>query len=256
MNRQACISLLTAAVCGLFVVSPSFSDADETKPVEFILLPDQQDLIKSKGRLTAPVFDFRIGLNKITGPNSDTPFFVLERQDAIQPRISARLASLRRYDSDISIYFDFIKGEFTHIRLGESDSPRITYVTGDPWLWMQLSEMLRQGKLPLNSPGQLRMLEYDFAANDCEKLSDAISSMVTTIQDAARQIGWRAPPRDTISLDGASYDLRVRLKGATARLWVGANDNPIFSAVSDTVALVRECVRNGHHRLNETLYDF
>lgn len=255
MNRRACISLLTAAVCGLFVVSPSFSDADETKPVEFILLPDQQDVIKSKGGLT-PVFDFRIGLGKITRPNSDTTYFVLDRQNAIKHRIADRLASLRRYDSDISIYFDFIKGDFTHIRLGDSDSPRITYVTGDPWLWMQLSEMLHQGKLPLNSPGQLRMLKYDFAANACEKLSDAISSMVTAIQDATQQIGWRSPPKNKIWVDGASYDLRVRLKGATARLWVGVNDDPIFSAVSDTVALVRKCVKSGHHRLNETLYDF
>ena len=108
MNRQARISLLTASVFGLFVVSPSFSDADETKPVEFILLPDQQDVIKSKEGLSAPVFDFRIGLSKITGPNSDTTYFVLDRQNAIKHRIADRLASLRRYDSDISIYFDFI----------------------------------------------------------------------------------------------------------------------------------------------------
>jgi hypothetical protein len=179
------------------------------------------------------------GLSKIELPNSDTTYYVVDQRAAFTTRISDAIAAVGRNDSDISIHSAFPGPEFVHLSFsGETSS--VLYSVFQNRLFTQLSEFFDAGGFA-NGGGRVEYLEYQVPVDGCPGLRTRMDNLKSGLELAVRSIGSRSETR-TMVIDGASYNLHVRLGGGLrGSFGVGPNNGPIFETVRSIVLTVREC---------------
>lgn len=229
----AAMSIIAAAVISL----PSHAEH------ELLLLPDQRttvDDLEVVGTVTSPVSGFRM----MNVPGAGKTYFIFDRVASFEDQVADRLSSIHRYESDISIFFGFIKGEFLHLILSGPNAGEAIYVTGEPWLFMQLQD-IAESKPGVRGTGTLKLREFRFPFAECDSLADGADGIVSALRRGAASIGSRPPPKELWVLDGAHYSLNVRLLDTEIAIDVGGNSALLFEPVNSTIQLVRKCVEDG-----------
>ena len=177
------------------------------------------------------------GLSRLRVPNSDTTYYVVDEKGAWRGRVREAFADIYRNDSDISIGTDQIRSEFIHLRL-RADMLDVRYFQVEPGLLFQISDFFRAGGFA-NGSGSVEYLEYMFPISSCSGLGTAIDRLEELLRESVSRIG--PVPFDTVSVDGLSYGLRVRLGRLMGSFGVDQNNDLLFDAVHSIRIAVREC---------------
>jgi hypothetical protein len=174
----------------------------------------------------------------------DKTYYVIDQVAALRGWISEALADVWRNDSDLSIRFDLLGGEFIHLRRAD-DGPEVRYFRFEDWLQIQLSEFFESGA-HANDGGSVEFLEYGIPIASCPELGANVSRMETALEESVRSIGTRPAEAEVeeIIVDGPYYQLTARMdRLLEGRFGVGANAGPLFDAVHSIMLKVRECTR-------------
>ena len=236
--RRRLKPLSFAAMYIVTTVIPSPSHAQ----YEFLLLPDQETAIAElevTGTVTTHVPEVR----KMEIPGSEKIYFILDRVASFEKQVADSLSSLHSYESDISIFFGFITGEVLHLILSGPNAGEAIYVTGEPWLFMQLRDIV-ESEPGVRGTGTLKLREFRFPFEKCVSLEDRADEIVSALRKGTTAIGTRPPPKKLWVLDGAYYSLRVRLYDTDVAIGVGASEL-LFEPVNSTIQVVRTCVNDG-----------
>ncbi|MBA3563748.1 MAG: hypothetical protein H0W33_07015 [Gammaproteobacteria bacterium] len=177
-------------------------------------------------------------------PGAPKTYFLLDRVAWFEKEVADSLSDIHSYESDISIFFGFIKGEFSHLILSGPDAGEAIYVTGEPWLFMQLRDIV-ESEPGARGTGVLEFREFRFPFAECDSLADRADEIVSALRRGAASIETRPPAKRFWVLDGAHYSLKIRLYDTDAAIEVGGNSELLFEPVNATVQLVRNCVNDG-----------
>jgi len=208
--------------------------------LETLILPDDEqafDRLQVPGSAETTGLS---GLSRMSVPNSTTTYYIIRQRDAMRNLISERLADIYRNDSDISIRFDQLGGEFIHIKFDEGRT-EIRYFRFEDWLRIQLNEFLESGG-SFNGGGSVEFLDYRIPLRACRELDNHISQIETNLQESVSNIGARSVITEFV-VDGPYYQLSTRMNRLLGQFGVGGNVGPMFDAVHSTMLTVRECSR-------------
>lgn len=184
------------------------------------------------------------GLSRLTVPDSDTTYYVIDEVAALQRDVYTALSDIYRNDSDISIGTDQLRTDVIHLRIRE-ETRDARYLRVDPALLFQTNEFFRAGGYS-RATESIEVLEYQFPIDSCSGLDAAIERIEALLQDSVSSIVPREPMRPgevrTVSVDGAQYSLNVRLGlGLHGSFGVSQNNGALFDAVRSIRTAVHEC---------------
>jgi hypothetical protein len=171
-------------------------------------------------------------------------YYVIDQVAALRGWISEALADVWRNDSDLSIRFDLLGGEFIHLRLTD-DGPEVRYFRFGDWLQIQLSEFFESGA-DANDGGSVEFLEYGIPIASCPELGTNIGRVEAALEESVGSIGTRPAQAEVeeIIVDGPYYQSTARMnRFVEGSFGVGANAGSLFDAVHSIMLKARECAR-------------
>lgn len=227
---------LTFTFVALFF-STAASPVDQVS-AEVLILPADAKKLRALDSVGTTTME-QLGVSRMIRPGSDQLYLILDRQISLEHQIGAQFGHAEAFESDISISSNSFgsTGEFVHISITGPDSFNLRYIKPTPPLYKQLIS----AKENLELDPDISLLEYAFEAASCKGLSDSIGQVMTSFKTIAGTIGKRPTPPEEVWLDGASYDLELRMHRSIAKLFVGLNDEPIFDPVDSVFELARNC---------------
>lgn len=234
-----------AGLASTFIVAHLLaSAAAQGQDAEVLLLPEERSIVDSLTRAGTVQWSGLAGLSRVAFTDVNETYYVIDQVAALRGSISKVLADVWRNDSDLSIRFDSLGGEFIHLRLTD-DEPEVRYFRFVAWLHMQLSEFFESGA-HANDGGSVEFLEYGIPNASCPELGTNIDRLEAALEESVGSIGTR-PARaevEEIIVDGPYYQLTARMNGvAEGSFGVGANAGSLFDAVHSIMLKVRECAR-------------
>ena len=130
----------------------------QAQDAEALSLPKEQSIVDSLTRAGTVQWSGLAGLSRMEFTDVDETYYVIDQVGALRGWISEALANVWRNDSDLSIRYDLLGGEFIHLRLAD-DGPEVRYFRFENWLQIQLSEFFESGA-HANDGGSVEFLEY------------------------------------------------------------------------------------------------
>ena len=204
---------------------------------EALFLPQDEQAVDELTVRGTSEMPLPAGLSRLRVPNSDRTYYVVDEMRAWRSHLHEAFADIYRNGSDISIGTDRIRSEFIHLRL-RGDMLDVRYFQVEPGLLFQISDFFRAGGFA-NGSGSVEYLEHMFPISSCSGLGAAIERLEVSLRESVSRIG--PVPLDTVSVDGLSYGLRVRLGRLMGSFGVDQNNDLMFDVVHSIRMTVREC---------------
>jgi hypothetical protein len=213
---------------------------------EALFLPQDAQLLDERTVRGTTEYPLQPGLSRMTFPDSDITYYVINEVAALQGRLSDQLSDIWRNDSDISIRYDLYRSEFVHLRL-RSENPDVRYFRVERALLFQLYEYFDAGGYA-NGGGSIDFLEYRMPIDACPGLDAAIRDMLVVLQSSTSSIGSQSESvpsdeSDVFVTDAISYQLRARMgKTLEGRFSVSENNGrSLYDPVRAIMVAIREC---------------
>jgi hypothetical protein len=235
------ISQTGILIIGLALLAPLVQARD----VGVLVLPNdraRRDALEESGASTSEL----TGLSMLELPDSTT-YYVIDRNEALRDRISARFLDVYAHDSDISVGAGPLYREFTHLRLGIQvpEAIRFEFETG---LMFHVPE-LTESKPNSLSGGSIPYREYRVPIVDCDGLASRVDGLKTALRESVASIGDRtstgrrtAEGVEEIVVDGAYYDVTLRFNGfVTAAVGVSENDLRLYRPLMSVLDAIEQC---------------
>lgn len=166
-------------------------------------------------------------------------------------RIVEDLASIYRYDSDLSVESGAWLSRFVHLRLSGA-VPEAVFLSFDPRLLAQVAEVEKSSSRENTS---IKFEEYRFPIETCEGLPAAIGTVKAALSASIDEIGQRLASPQEIVVDGRHYGLNVRINGySEGRFAVGENERRLFEPLNALVRTVDNCSKSATPQ--RRAYDF
>lgn len=168
-------------------------------------------------------------------------------QDADDVRVRSEqivedLASVHRYNSDLSVESGPWLSQLVHLRLGgPGKAGEAIFLSFNPRL---LSQVAEAAKASAREGATIEFQEYRFRIETCEGLSARIAELQAALSVSVGSIGQRSPESglQEIIVDGRHYSLNVRVNGHTVgQFRVGENERRLFAPVDAIVRTVETC---------------
>jgi hypothetical protein len=160
-------------------------------------------------------------------------------------RIVEDLASVYRYDSDLSVESGSWLSRFVHLRLGGSGKAReAIFLSFNPRLLSQVAEAAKSSSRESTA---IEFQEYRFPIETCEGLSAEIAELQAALSMSVNSIGQRSSELNSqeIIVDGRHYGLNVRVNGYTVgQFRVGENERRLFEPLDAIVRTVEMCSKS------------
>ena len=155
------------------------------------------------------------------------------------------LASIYRYDSDLSVESGAWISRFVHLRLsGVGVVPEVVFLSFNPRLLSQVAEIAES-----SSPEKavIEFQEYRFPVQTCDGLSAEIGALDAALRESIDSIGQRPAKANSqeleeIIVDGRYYGLNVRINAhSEGHFGVDENERRLFEPLDALVRTVERC---------------
>jgi hypothetical protein len=170
-------------------------------------------------------------------------------------RIVEDLASVHRYDSDLSVESGPWLSRFVHLRLsGAGEGPEAIFLSFNPRLLSQVAEAAKSSS---RKKAVIEFQEYRFSITMCEGLSAEIRALQAALSASIGSIGQRPATANSqqVSVDGRYYGLNVRINGySEGHFGVGENERRLFDPIDAVVRTAEQCSKGTAPR--RRAYDF
>ena len=167
----------------------------------------------------------------------------------LQQQIADELGRVGRYESDLSVVmWNFV--EVAHIVI-DGDKLVVYFLGGwDPSILSQIFEFVGSGR---DSERTLTVQERIVVSGRCPNLKEAVSTLTSRFRESLEWVPYETeyPKQVTeegeefVTVDGASYEIRGRVKGGVATIWPdGLHQTPLYQATNRFFIAVRNCANS------------
>jgi hypothetical protein len=212
--------------------------------IHVLLLPEDERSVDQLMRAGITEFPDLSGLSRVVVKDSETVYYVINRQNAVHKQIMGRLSRMPP-QAYISISQDQgLLSRVVHLRLDERDSPVVIFQVFENPLLGQLGEIFSQAR-SYEETTTVEFVEYGFPVKDCDGLADPIATVESSLREAVNRIGLKPALRDgefqEIMVDGPHYDVQVRMETLIGNFPVGGNSGAVFGSIQTLMDAVRNC---------------
>ena len=167
----------------------------------------------------------------------------------LQEQIADELGRVGRYESDLSVVmWNFV--EVAHIVI-DGDKLVVYFLGGwDPSILSQIFDYVGSGG---DSERTLTVQERIVESGRCPNLKEAVSTLTTRFRESLEWVPFETeyPKQFTeegeeiVTVDGASYEIRGRVKGGVATIWPDSlHQTPLYQATHKFFIAVRNCANS------------
>ena len=167
----------------------------------------------------------------------------------LREQIADQLGRVGRYESDLSV----VMWNFVHVAhiVIDNDEPVVYYLGGwDPSIIGQIFEFVSGGSIDIRT---LTVQERIVVSGQCPDLKEAVNALTSRFTESLEWLPFETEhPKhrivdgdEVVSLDGADFEIRGRVKGGLAAIWPdGLHQTPLYRATHNFFMAVSKCANS------------